>query len=208
MPGFFFEKKVYENTWANRPSAVGNNGMMLYISDVGVGGSYWFSNGTTWRAMTGKYLLDSINAPIVTGSGTTATVIKTVTIPANLIKDGDKIMAECSFIKTGTVDTFTTYFAIGPNGGTSDPYSLIINQPQGTNLLNRFSYATNFYSPSTFVSTTRNTSGWGTTTVNLYTGAFDKTILNYLSIAGKFTTGVIETATLQEFDIFHITGGV
>jgi len=208
VPAFFFEKKIYENNWDNRPSAVGNTGMILFISDIGIGGSYWVSNGTTWRSMTGRYLLSSINAPIVSGSGTSFTVLNTVTIPANLIKDGDKIMIESSISKSGTADTYSTSFSIGPLATSSDPTFAAANQPATTNLLSRYSNSINFYSSPEFISMSRNPSGWGTTTSTQFSGAFDKTIVNYLSFSGKFSTGGIETATLQEFDVFHITGGV
>lgn len=208
MPAFFFNKKIYENKWNNRPSAVGNNGMILYISDIGVGGSYWLSNGTTWRAFTGKYLLDSINAPIVSGTGTSYAVLKTVTIPANLIKDGDKLVIETSVSKSGAVDTCSVNLSIGTLATSSDPAFAASNQPAGANLLSRHSNCINFYSSPAFISTSRNPSGWGTTTSTQLSGSFDKTIVNYLSLSVKFTTGGIETATIQEFDVFHITGGV
>lgn len=207
MPAYFFEKRFEQFSLSNRPSALNRVGEVIYISDIGVGGSHWISNGTSWRAVNGKYLLGSIDNPITTGSSTTLTVVKTFALPANLIKDGDKIVVEAGFIKSGIVDTHTINISIGPNGDSSDQTFANFGQPSGTVIIDRASSVINFFSSPAFISTSRNATGWGTSTGSPYSGTFDKSILNYISINSKFTTGGIETTTYYELDVFHLTGG-
>lgn len=207
MPAYFYEKRFEQFLYNNRPSAVNLEGKIIFISDIGVGGSYWISNGTTWRAVNGKYLLDSISNPITTGSSSSYSLVKSISLPANLIKDGDKIVVEAGFVKSGTVDTHTFNISIGPLGSSSDPTSSNFGQPSGSIIIARTSAVINFFSSPGFISTSRNATGWGTSTGSAYSGSFDKSILNYISVSTKFTTGGIETATYYELDVFHLTGG-
>lgn len=206
MPAYFYDKKVDKYLFTTKPPASGNKGKMIYLTDIGVGGSVWFSNGTTWRAISGKYLLDKISAPITSNNGTAFNPQRIITIPPNLAQPGDKMVLEIGFTKSGAVDNHAFNVSIGPIGTNADPTIVSYTQPQGASIVLRTSVEINFYT-NVFVGSSRNIIGWGASTLAPATGVFDNTITNYISINTRFITGGTETATYYELDTFHLTGG-
>lgn len=115
-------------TWATKPSAVGQLGQLIIISDVGVNGSLWFSNGTKWvhespiilQQATKGWIVPSLadaNAATYSQAGTVITVTSVGhNIPATVHDGKDVYLAIASgdaaagwftnFTRTG-VDTFT-----------------------------------------------------------------------------------------------------
>lgn len=53
IPSLKIRGDIYQMTlktdWANKPSASENPGVQIYVTDVGVNGSYWVSNGLRWN---------------------------------------------------------------------------------------------------------------------------------------------------------------
>lgn len=74
-------------TWATKPAAAGNTGLVIRVTDVGPGaGSYWVSDGTYWRPLNGSVMLanvmGSLAAPVATLTSTTGSKF---TLPADIV---------------------------------------------------------------------------------------------------------------------------
>lgn len=74
--------------WANRPAAAGNSGKIIRVSDIGVGGGLFISDGTYWRPLNGHLVLAAENLTAITttqASGSTTPIPGwSLTIPAGL----------------------------------------------------------------------------------------------------------------------------
>lgn len=78
-------------SWVNRPNASNVIGELIYITDVGIGGSYWISNGTYWSPLNGEVTLaQSGNAVNMTGAATEQ-VMATYTLPGGLMSANGQI---------------------------------------------------------------------------------------------------------------------
>lgn len=99
-------------TWATKPLPSALTGQ-IFISDVGIGGSYWYSDGSKWRPVGGRVTLRNTIVD-VTNNGAAKVVMDYATLPAGLVADGDVLMVSCSKERTGgATDTDTTDMCIG-----------------------------------------------------------------------------------------------
>lgn len=48
---------IQDCTWITRPAAANNAGVLIHVSDIGVGGSLWLSDGTRWSPLNGSVTL-------------------------------------------------------------------------------------------------------------------------------------------------------
>jgi hypothetical protein len=104
-------------TWATKPLASALTGQ-IFISDVGVGGSYWYSDGSKWRPVGGRVTLKNTIAAI-TNSAAPLVVLDYATMPAGLVSDGDTVEVWFSKERTGGVaDTDQTDIRIGTVAAT------------------------------------------------------------------------------------------
>ena len=94
-------------TWATKPLASVLSGQ-IFISDVGVGGSYWYSDGSKWRPVGGRVTLKNTISP-VTNNGSPKVILDYATLPAGLVADGDLLEVRYHKERTGgTSDTDAT----------------------------------------------------------------------------------------------------
>ena len=104
-------------TWDLKPLASILRGQ-IFISDVGVGGSYWYSDGSKWRPVGGRVTLKNTIVDI-TNNGAPKVVLDYATIPAGLWLDGDVIQVDWIKERTGGVaDTDSTDFMLGTVAAT------------------------------------------------------------------------------------------
>lgn len=104
-------------TWALKPLASILRGQ-IFISDVGVGGSYWYSDGSKWRPVGGRVTLKNTISPIQ-NTGAAKIVLDYATLPAGLWVDGDMIAIDWNLEKTGaTSDTSAHDMALGTVAAT------------------------------------------------------------------------------------------
>ncbi len=110
-------------TWAGKPSAASNSGVLIRITDVGPAssGSLWISNGTLWRPMNGRVILsESTTIPAFTTTNTNETAWSYL-IPPGLLTDRDilkiKIWAGKASV-TATTCTMKVRFGTNGSGGT------------------------------------------------------------------------------------------
>ncbi len=78
-------KAIREFTWATLPSAAVYSGQIIHISDIGINGSNWKSNGSKWRPLGEIVLASSATAVTVAYPVTAKTVLGTASIPAGLL---------------------------------------------------------------------------------------------------------------------------
>ena len=113
--------------WAARPAAAGNTGRVVRISDIGPGGSFWYSDGTNWRPVGGSVLIasqqGSITTPLSAFTGVTSSVF-TITppvIPAGMLIPGSStIEFEAQLRRTGATATALLNVHFGTSKSTSD----------------------------------------------------------------------------------------
>lgn len=76
---------VITSTWASLPAASAYIGT-AYVSDVGLHGSLWRSDGSTWGLVNGECILARGNTDLTVSAGiTTEEDLVTINIPAGLI---------------------------------------------------------------------------------------------------------------------------
>lgn len=101
-------------TFANLPDPTTvQAGVPYYVSDVGVGGSQWYSTGTKWVPLGGSVVLASdsgtLASPIETKTGATShTFAPIISFPAGLLDPGvSKVRAEFVVVRAGANGTAT-----------------------------------------------------------------------------------------------------
>lgn len=106
-------------TRATLPAASAVPKWCVFISDVGVGGSYWFSDGSRWRPLGGRCTLKNLVTEISNSAGAKI-VLDSVLLPgAGLFVDGDVIRTEYTKQRAGgTSDTDATDIMIGTAAAT------------------------------------------------------------------------------------------
>lgn len=119
-------------TWANRPAI---SSLAPYIdrvlfTDVGNGGSEWYSDGTRWRTVGGQVVLknDVVGAATVANTVTTEQLMLSYALPLGLIQANDVLAIEALRTKTGdTATSFQMLLHFGKLNTTSDPYQQIVS---------------------------------------------------------------------------------
>ena len=95
------------SAWAARPAAIAATGQAVLAPDVGVGGSFWYSNGTAWVPMSNPLVLAHkfSNARMDASVGpSTDVLLDSYTIPAYVLGPSSalRITAAFSFPGSGT----------------------------------------------------------------------------------------------------------
>lgn len=131
-------------TWAELfalNAASYNPGQIFHVTDVGVGGSYWYSNGVRWRAVNGALWLVNLASDVAHDGTTSQLKLAEVTIPAGLIQQGDMLEQHISIDATAGGSTASVYTRLGTAGTTADNAvggtngtSPILSQPAGSNV--------------------------------------------------------------------------
>jgi hypothetical protein len=146
---------VIVTTWANRPaiSSIVPYTDRFMFTDVGVGGSEWYSDGVRWRAVGGQVTVIKLGAQTAI-NGSTATSDMTLLIdsptttckiPAGLFQVGDKLVLETYISKPNTttpVASNSIRYKLGINGSSSDPtFSTDVVIPNTSRMLSGIRFA-------------------------------------------------------------------
>jgi hypothetical protein len=103
----------------------------VFFTDIGVGGSEWYSDGTRWRAVGGQVTAIKLGAQTAI-NGATATADTTLLIdsptttckiPAGLLQVGDKLVLEAYISKPNTttpVASNSIRYRLGTTASSSD----------------------------------------------------------------------------------------
>lgn len=109
---------IASTTWANIPAA-GTAGKIVFVSNAGTKGSFWFDDGTRWKPMNSETLLASVDT-VFGNVGGTETIVFQYQIPAGMWQVGDIIRIIGTMEKSGATDGGGLYLRIGTAGTTSD----------------------------------------------------------------------------------------
>ena len=117
------------SAWAARPAASSAAGQGIFVPDVGVSGSVWYSNGTAWVPVANPLMLAHrfSNAKMDGSVGSNADVLlDSCTIPAYVLgpMSGLRITAAFSFPGTGTANKapqVRAWFGVGTYASSSTP---------------------------------------------------------------------------------------
>lgn len=191
-------------TWATKPAANAFPvGTPIYITDVGVGGSRWITDGTNWYPEAGRLLLAQNSNPIsITGTvtdqtGPSGTARAIITIPAGILLANGSAEIETFWTYTNSANAKNLRVRYGGTSGTS----YLNTSPTTTNCVQnvciiRNSNATNSQKGFLAAASSHFGSGAGTTT-----SAIDTTATVDIVIGGQLTnTG--ETITLESYTIW------
>lgn len=121
--------------WSALPSAAEHKGGQVYVSDIGVNGSVWRSDGTLWNPVDQIIILarasSALATPLATLSGVTAGIFTLpagqIIIPAGLLRVGSLLEVEGIFRKNGTTATCSATIRLeaAPYLGTANGANLV-----------------------------------------------------------------------------------
>lgn len=108
-------------TWAARPNAATHLGALIYVTDVGINGSIWISNGTVWRPTAPVVLFSDLDVFTAATSATEQIAVQ-INIPAGMMAAGSNLRVMFAGEKSGTTDVTAANFRLrmGTAGTTSD----------------------------------------------------------------------------------------
>ena len=117
------------SAWAARPAASSAAGQGMFVPDVGVSGSVWYSNGTAWVPVANPLMLAHrfSNAKMDGSVGSNADVLlDSCTIPAYVLgpMSGLRITAAFSFPGTGSANKapqVRAWFGVGTYASSATP---------------------------------------------------------------------------------------
>lgn len=194
-------KNILSATWSTRPSASGMTGYTILITDIGMNGTLFISNGTRWAPLGGTCLLyqSTLNSA-VTGT-LSETTLATVTIPGGVMSGNGQLEIKTlwSFTNSANVKsnririnniTGATYTASGPTASdTGQYYSIIRNngltsQQRGVNA---------------------GVTSFGNTTAGLVTSTIDTTADFSLYFTGQLAN-VADSTSIQHISIIYSEG--
>lgn len=116
LPGLFFGAPEY--TWALLPAASTVTGLTVRVTDVGVGGSFWTSNGTKWFPTATEVLLVNDQTSLAITGTTSEVQAFTYTVPAGLMGPNGVLEIVYLFTYTNSANNKTLRVRFGGTGGT------------------------------------------------------------------------------------------
>jgi len=122
-------------TWAELfalNAASYNPGQIFHVTDVGVGGSYWYSNGVRWRAVNGALWLLNLASDVAHDGTTSQLKMAELPLPAGLIQQGDMLEVHATSDANAGGSTATFTHRLGTAGTTADAQLFQFSQPAGS----------------------------------------------------------------------------
>lgn len=192
-------------TWVTKPAATDFPvGTPIWITDVGVGGSRWISNGAGWVPEQGRLLL-AANSPalnhtgdLVDQTGPSGTDRVLYTLPADILGPNGVLEIHHLWSYTNSATTKTLRVRVGGTAGTSAQ----LPQPTTTATAQLACYIRNQNSKTAqiyFAPSSSNT--FITSTSALTTSTIDTSVAQDILIGGQLTnTG--EFIKLESYRIY------
>lgn len=115
----FFGSGVPQYAWASKPAAAAASGLIIQVADVGIGGSLWISDGTSWVPLHQVTLGRGAAASnSVTGTAN-ETALATVNVPAGAMGLSGSLRIRTLWSFTGSTNTKTFRGRFSGIGGTA-----------------------------------------------------------------------------------------
>lgn len=188
---------VYAGTWANKPSAtLYPTGTRIYISDIGMGGSDWVSDGTRWKPLNGRVVL-ARGATQSSVTGTTAeTALATVTVPAGAMGLNGQLAITALFSYTSSANAKTPRVRFGGAAGAA-----FFSTSRTTDALyQQMVMIGNRNSASSQIGGSQGASAFGASTGSLMTSSIDTTTDQTVVFSGLLANSS-ETITLERYSV-------
>lgn len=194
-------------TLNNMLSTIGSLGELVYIPDLGVGGSVWFFNGSVWNAVNNKYILHNLSSPVAHSGAFAEEILSQIIIPANTLKVGDFIETDVFISKSSNVESANYRHRFGPLGTKDDPtLGITVAQPSGTTRntrgLQEYKVTSSTEMSICHINTTVTL---GTTPNTFGNTTIDLTVPNYLSLSIATSSAITEIVTISKFTVKHKT---
>lgn len=191
-------------TWATKPAANAFPvGVPVYLSDIGVGGSSWYTNGTNWYPVSGKLLYAQSNNPIsITGTlndqtGSSGTARATVTLPSNILLDNGSVEIETLFSYTNSANAKNLRIRFGGTSGTV----YLNTSPTTTACVQNLCYIRNNNAANSQKGFLAAASSHFGSSSGLTTSSIDTTTSVDILIGGQLTN-IGETITLESYAVW------
>lgn len=114
---------VHVGTWADKPAATDvTEGSLIEVTDVGVGRSYWYSNGTKWRTVAPLVLTEYYNASGLVFAANTAETLMSeaeVLLPAALLSQGARLFWETTYTHATAAENRIARLRLGAASGVA-----------------------------------------------------------------------------------------
>lgn len=196
-------------TFATLPSAPDYAGFRVFVSDIGINGSVWYSNGTRWLPVGGRVVLYRSTTPI-TFSTATETLMHQMQLPAGFLRVGDNLRYTSKLSKGGTSDVLGRNMRIGLAGTTAD--TLIYQSNLYITAANVVAYdRKDMYVKSSTLLLRGSMSAGASTYGPTNPAQPDQTIPDvsnslYISLFAFFSTFTTDTGTCQFFELEYVAG--
>lgn len=210
----------YTGNWVGKPASLTNAYTdRIFITDVGVGGSEWYWDGSRYRAVGGSVILAARNASnSATVNTTTETKLISYLIPSGIIQGGDAIKLEAKVARTSSPTEAIAVNQFFQLHNTDSFQTLHTGSQQVASLPSGNGFTYQFYEYQCVNNTTikqltpPTTSGYGTggSGANMYA---DRTVSNlsttgiYAAIYAKYASTPTGAANCEFFRITLNTGG-
>ncbi len=99
-------------------------GQHFFLASVGVGGSWWYSDGTRWRPVGGRVTLYSLPAQVDGVAQAAAQNLAEAKILAKTIQVGDILRVSNAVGKSGTVDSVLRAIRVSPAAAATNGVAL------------------------------------------------------------------------------------
>ena len=123
---------IAETTFANIPSPVGSNGLIIRVSDVGPApGILLISNGTIWRPLNGSAVLYKRNTNPITVQSLAEQTAETIgPFPGGLVRAGSMIQVD-NKLNVGAIGTAARHVLVyvGAQGASAQQVSTTTSAP-------------------------------------------------------------------------------
>lgn len=177
-------------TWATKPTSY-PIGQPVWISDAGVKGSEWIFDGTRWKPFNNQALLASLDTA-VTGLTNSEVISFQYLLPATLLQLKDRLRLDISFSKSGTTDTGSLRWRLGPLGTTADPALSTASLMSAAQQSGGTIHEARIQAATTAQQLARNDLGFGGATSN---GASSPLTISNISSALYSSVGLISSST-------------
>lgn len=104
------------STWTGLPAASGVSGQTYLVTDICINGSFWKSDGSSWKLMFACTLARGNTALSLTGT-TTETALATYTLPAGVLGTDRSVKWDLTWSMTGSTNVKTPRLRFGGGPG-------------------------------------------------------------------------------------------
>lgn len=185
-------------TWALRPAAADWAGEIIRITDVGVIGSYWISDGTRWTLLNGSVVLAQSATPVAVPANTDEATLATISIKGGMMGISGALRVLALFSETASANAkthrvklgATTFASLVVTAGT------VVTAGLWPCIYNRQAANSQVCHPSGAVV--------GTSAAAVVTGTIDTSADADLTITGQKASGA-ETLSLQAYTVELLT---